>query len=149
MNILLQCLTNSWHSGPTSRSVILTGSDPSNTLTTLSTWTGRVVSSTKDGEMLQFTRLQQVLCFQRNRFTSSTTLHTTTSHSPIAQPARRQDWPWNVTAIPRIISIGRDILVGHMGFPPMVQTLIKHAGTSRFFDINGMEKPEGYENQQD
>lgn len=32
---------------------------------------------------------------------------------------------------------------------PYTQTLTLVAGTSRFFDINGMEKPEGYENQQD
>jgi hypothetical protein len=27
--------------------------------------------------------------------------------------------------------------------------LLNSIGTSRFFELNGMEKPEGYENQQD
>ena len=42
---------------------------------------------------------------------------------------------------------GRAILVGTPD-PLRINVLILYPGTSRFFDINDMKKPEGYEKEQ-
>jgi hypothetical protein len=101
-----------------------------------------------DGAMRQSTRLEQGFCYKRTRFTFSTILPTTMSHSRTALPARTCDSSSSATAIPTTTSIGRDTHVSsRMLALDDTQIDILYLGTNRFFDINKLDKPEGWQDQ--
>jgi hypothetical protein len=66
-----------------------------------------------------------------------------------AQLMSSDDWISVATATPTTTLIGRDTLVSVCPLSlQMKQSTNVMPGTSRFYELNGMEKPKGFEKQQ-
>lgn len=102
-----------------------------------------------DGVMLRFTRLRPLSCLRKKRFTSLMKLATTMSHLRTVQLVKSFGWILSVPVILRRISTGMVIHVSI--FRQLIQgrSTNQHGstGTSRYFEINNREKPEGHEKE--
>lgn len=134
-------------SGRISRLEAWTGWGRMLTLTTLIRWTMTVASSMSDGAMPQYIQLRLVWCCERTRSISLMKSPITTSHLHIAQRASRHGSTWSATATLVTTLTGRDT---HVSAASMFENSLANPdalGTSRYFQINNMERPEGYEDE--
>ena len=98
--------------------------------------------------MRPFTLSEQAFYSEKMRFISSTTLHTTMFHLPTVLLVTICDVSSSAIATRVITSTGRDTpvrldLLSRLLF----RTDTVCPGTSRFFDINNLEKPAGWQDQ--